>query len=121
MKCSKCGATVLKGDQTCKKCGALLVEAAEVYAADKQYRSRFTLLFRAWVGATSGLHLKWLGYPEEAKQVRAQYGLTLGNMFNVWGMIGSCGYQVVEVTAVMFGKYRCDAEGHPVRYFKPKK
>ncbi len=121
MKCTKCGATVLKGDQTCKKCGATLIEAAEIYSADKQYRSRFTLLFRAWMGATWGAHLKWLGYPEEAQQIRSQYRISLDIVFAPWKIIGPMVYQCAECTGVLFGKYREDADGHPVRYFSPYK
>lgn len=121
MKCPNCGATVLKGDQTCKKCGTVLNEAAEVYAADKPYRSRFMLLFRTWIGATFGSHLKWLGYTDVAKEIKEEYGIGISMFLNPWKFVSSCIYQCAECTAVMFGKYREDADGNPVRYFKPKK
>ena len=120
MKCPNCGATVLKGDTTCKKCGYVLNEAKDSYQASEQYRSRFMLLFRTWLGGWVGGHLRWLGYTEEAKVVREKYGFGISILVRPWKILASCAYQVVECIAVMFGKYRTDADGHPVRYFKPK-
>ena len=51
MQCPKCGAIVLKGDVTCKKCGASLMEASENFHAEDVCRSRAMLFLRAWVGA----------------------------------------------------------------------
>ena len=75
MQCPKCGAIVLKGDVTCKKCGASLMEASENFHAEDVCRSRAMLFLRAWVGAPNGAHLKWLGYDEEAAEVAAKYGI----------------------------------------------
>lgn len=74
MQCPKCGAIVLKGDVTCKKCGASLMEASENFHAEDVCRSRAMLFLRAWVGAPNGAHLKWLGYDEEAAEVAAKDG-----------------------------------------------
>lgn len=40
MQCPKCGAIVLKGDVTCKKCGASLMEASENFQAEDVCRSQ---------------------------------------------------------------------------------
>ena len=121
MKCPNCGATVLKDDQTCKKCGHVLVEAKEAYSAGEQYRSRFTLLFRTWIGACFGFHLKWLGYDAKAEEVRKNYMPGLSIFIQPWKILFGIFWQLEEVIGVMFGKYREDRQGHPVRYFQPKK
>lgn len=125
MVCPKCGVTVLKSDVVCKKCGAVLAEAADQYKAEDICRSRAKLLFQAWVGATSGLHLKWLGYDERAKEVASEYGFReqLGTIFE--GMLNPFAwlrflkvicYQCVICIGIIFGMYRTDASGHPVRW-----
>lgn len=86
---------------------------------ERTYRSRFKLLFIAWVGCWRGSHLKWLGYTDEAQQVKEVHGSIFGAIFEPAKMLGTCGYICVEMTKIMFGKYRTDAEGLPVRYFKP--
>jgi len=123
MNCKNCGAPVLKNDQVCKKCGATLIEAAEAYAAGDITRSRFTLLFKAWLGSWRGAHLKWLGYEEKAAAVKEKYGWGVVSMLTPAGwlrMFISICYHVVEQVSIIFGKYRTDADGHPVRYFKKK-
>jgi hypothetical protein len=93
-----------------------------MYAADQQYRSRFTLVFRAWIGAINGFHLKWLGYTDKAAEVKEKHGIGISKLMNPWWWVGSLiGYQCCECLAVIFGRYRTDANGHPVRYFKPSK
>ena len=42
-------------------------------ALQKGWRSRWTLLFKAWAAADRGAHLEWLGFYEEAARVRAEY------------------------------------------------
>lgn len=121
MKCPKCNATVLPNDQKCKKCGYVLVEAKSVYNAADQYRSRFTLLFRTWVGATWGWHLRWLGYDERAEEVRNMCGIGMSMFLQPWKLLIALGWQFEECFAVLFGKYRKDGKGHPVRYLKPQK
>lgn len=121
MKCPNCGATVLKGDRSCRKCGTILGTTKMKYAPEDQVRPRLALVFRAWVGAEFGLHLKWLGYDGEAQRVRMQYGVSFAKMIMIYPMIMTIFYQVIECTAVMFGKYRTDAYGHPVRYLNLKR
>lgn len=125
MYCPKCGATVLKGDVTCKKCGAVLNEASTQYKAENVRRSRAMLLFKAWIGATSGLHLKWLGYDDKAAEIAKRYGLkeqistAFHGAFNPWcflKFIEIVGYQTFVCMGIMVGMYRTDAAGHPVRW-----
>ncbi len=134
MQCPKCGAIVLKGDVTCKKCGAPLLEASENFHAEDVCRSRAMLFFRAFVGAPNGAHLKWLGYDEEAAEVAAKYGIleqvksSVTGIFSDGGMIHfvifllalSC-YQCYTCIGILFGMYRTDAQGHPVRWITKKK
>ena len=89
MQCPKCGAIVLKGDVTCKKCGASLMEASENFQAEDVCRSRAMLFLRAWVGAPNGAHLKWLGYDEEAAEVAAKYGILEQVKSSVTGISGA--------------------------------
>lgn len=118
MQCPKCNATVLKGDRSCRKCGTMLGTTKMKYDPATQRRPRLALVFRAWVGACNGLHLKWLGYDAEAEQVKMQHGLTISSMIRIWPLVSSLIYQIVEVLMVIFGKYRTDAQGHPIRYLK---
>ncbi len=125
MKCPNCGATVLKGDTVCKKCNTVLVEASAQYIASEQVRSRFTLFFKCWAGGWRGKHLEWLGYTDKAQQIKSMFGDLHWGFFAAilnpvaWiKIIAGMGYQVIECMAVLFGKYRTDAQGHPVRYFK---
>ena len=102
MNCPECGAIVLKSDPVCKKCGKILNEAKEIYLEKVVYRSRFMLLFRAWLGAANGMHLKWLGYDEYAREIKNQFGIgrqmdsIFSAMINPWAwfdMFGSIFYQ----------------------------
>jgi len=75
-------------------------------------RSRLGLLLVAWFGAWVGLHLNWMGYHEAAKNFRR----SMGGIFCIinpvcWIM------HIVEVVKVLFGGYRIDAYGRPIRYF----
>lgn len=131
MYCPKCGATVLKGEVTCKKCGASLMEAAEQFHPEEECRSRAMLLFRAWVGAANGSHLRWLGFEDEAAEVASKYGLKkqVGTVFEsiflnpmaMLKVIGIMFYQGFVCIGIIFGMYRTDAKGHPVRWIKKKK
>lgn len=124
--CPNCGGKILKGDFECRKCAYVVKSVKEVYAADKVYRSRWTLLFRAWMGAINGSHLRWLGYNEEADFIKGKYGIGISKLFGggegnmISYLLSIIVYQCVEMTAIMFGKYPTDAQGHPVTYFKPK-
>lgn len=121
MQCLQCGATVLKGDRNCRKCGTIQGTISTRYRIEDQIRSRWALVFRACVGASSGYHLRWLGYEEEARNVRKTYGFNILSFFHISGLIATILYHNVETYAVMLGKYRTDAQGHPVRYFRGKK
>jgi len=75
-------------------------------------RARLGVLFIAWLGAWVGLHLNWMGYHEAAKNFRR----SMGGIFCIinpvcWIM------HIVEVVKVLFGGYRIDAYGRPIRYF----
>lgn len=136
MYCPQCGSMVARGDVTCKKCGASLVEAREQYTAENTYRPRLVLFLKCWVHGISGGHLRWLGYNEKADLIAAKYGwksilhavfgfMDMGagggfNPFAIFRLFGSVCYLSVECISVLFGKYRTDANGYPVRWFKPK-
>lgn len=118
MNCPNCGAIVLRGDRNCPKCDTLLGTTKQFYDPSTIRRSRLALLFRTWVGACYGWHLRWLGYDAEADMIRRQYGITLMTMIRIPVLLSSILYQVMECVGVMFGKYRTDSQGHPVRYLK---
>lgn len=118
MQCPKCNATVLKGDRNCRKCGTVLGTTKMKYDPATQRRPRLALVFRAWFGACFGMHLKWLGYDAEAERIKMQFGISISSLFRIYPIIGSIIYQCAEVTMIIFGKYRTDAQGHPIRYLK---
>ena len=128
-------------------------------ALQKGWRSRWTLLLKAWSGADRGSHLEWLGFYQEADEVRAKYKfgikemaeltvgaatmmgnsmlhdgvtdslnntVTYGHIDNSRGTsalyrtIASMFYLVKEQILIIFGKYKTDAFGLPVCWFKPK-
>lgn len=134
MNCPNCGAIVLKSDAVCKQCGHTLIEAADRYDASTQYRSRFTLLFKCWIGAWRASHLKWLGYTEKTDNFRRRFGVGFKELLQ-GGLVGSLFlvsvglfkffflmmYHCFVCLGVILGMYRKDADGHPVRYFKPRK
>lgn len=149
--CTKCDALISAADTACPQCGNP-VAAADAQSKNEQsnqkdnrplYRSRFKLLLLAWIGADKGRHLKWLGFEQEAKQVKAKYKVgffshsvkAMGDMASAMasesgsGLFSAIGsifpfksmmYSVKEQIAILFGKYKFDANGVPVRYFKPK-
>lgn len=139
-------------------------EAVKAKALEKGWRSRWTLLFKAWAGADRGSHLEWLGFYEEAANARGKYKfgvkdtmkltaeITSGMVTNVansalsegiydrssntvyyghisnstgystsFKFLGGMFYTAVEQIGIIFGKYKTDAFGLPVRWFKPKK
>lgn len=75
-------------------------------------RSRLALVLISGILGWWGTHLKWLGYKEEAKEWKSEAGGIFG-LFDLgsWGMVFG------NYIAVIFGKYRVDAYGNPVRYF----
>lgn len=95
---------------------------ASAAEAQPTHRSRFAFLFICWIGAVFGLHLTWLGYHDKAASINAEYGLGqwLRHFFNPFFLIKVFLWDIVEVTSVLFGKYRTDAHGVPVTYFRPK-
>ena len=110
------------------------MEASENFRVEDVCRSRAMLFFRAWVGAPNGAHLKWLGYDEKAAEVAARYGIleqlksTVSSIFNPVGWIhlvifilALMWYQCYTCIGILFGMYRTDAQGHPVRWFTKKK
>lgn len=123
MNCANCGAVVLKTDTVCKKCGAPQHTVEEHYADDVQYRSRFGLLFFTWIGGWRGSHLKFLGFTDDAERMRQAHkiGLSIITPAGLVGLFVSMGVEILEFFKVMFGVYRTDANGHPVRYFKPRR
>lgn len=140
-------------------------EKVKAEALEKGWRSRWTVLFKAWASGSRGSHLEWLGYYEEAAQVRAKYGLSAKDLLKLseevtsgmlTGLVNSelasggiydssknvlyvghinntVGYNTafktlrgmfyitIEQLGIIFGKYKTDAFGLPVRWFKPKK
>lgn len=77
-----------------------------------KYRSRLGLWFIAWLSAFAGGHYNWLGYKEAGASYRAEHGV-LRALLNPACWIVHCWEQI----AIIFGKYREDAYGNPVRYF----
>ena len=75
-------------------------------------RARLGVLFIAWLGAWLGLHLNWMGYHEAAANWRRRMG-GIFCLMNPVCWIMHC----VEVIKVLFGGYRTDAYGRPIRYF----
>lgn len=134
-KCPNCGATYVRGDVTCKKCGAVLVDVTKQYNPEEQYRSRGMLLVKCWIGGVNGSHLRWLGYNDKADEIKSKFGWKklFGASFNFLDIINpvgwiqgfiqiflSVGYLCIEMLSVALGKYRTDANGHPVRWLKSK-
>ena len=110
MQCPKCGAIVLKGDVTCKKCGASLMEASENFHAEDVCRSRAMLFLRAWVGAPNGAKSSVTGIFCDGGMIQ----------FAIFLLALSC-YQCYTCIGILFGMYRTDAQGHPVRWITKKK
>ena len=77
-----------------------------------KYRSRFVLWLVAWVTAFAGGHLNWLGFKEAGEAWRAEHGV-IKAVFTPVCWIFHCWEQI----AIIFGKYKTDAYGNPVKYF----
>lgn len=77
-----------------------------------KYRSRLGLWMIAWFSAFAAGHLNWLGFKEEGEQFRAKHGI-IRALFTPACWVIHCWEQI----AIIFGKYREDAYGNPVRYF----
>lgn len=123
MKCSNCGAIVLKTDTVCKKCGTPQHTVEKHYADNVNYRSRFGLLFYVWIGGWRGSHLKFLGFEEDAERMRQSHKIGFFSVMTPAGwleIVVSMAVQVLECTKVIFGAYRTDVNGNPVRYLKPR-
>lgn len=75
-------------------------------------RARMGVLFMAWIGAWAGLHFHWMGYHEAGVDWRRRMG-GIFCLINPVCWIMHC----VEVFKVLFGGYRQDAYGRPIRYF----
>ena len=124
MTCSNCGAIILKDDAICKKCGAPQHTVEEYYEQNVQTRSRFVLFFLTWMGFGRGGHLKWLGFYEEAEAYKQRNKFSPLDLFTPSGWIRFMRITFSgagETLAVLFGKYKYDAQGNPVRYFPAKK
>lgn len=78
----------------------------------RKCRSRLALVLLAGCLGWWGTHVRWLGYKEEAKEFKSVAGGLFG-VFNLasWGLVFG------DYIACIFGKYREDAYGNPVRYF----
>ncbi len=83
----------------------------EAPAGPVKVRSRLGLWFIAWLSAFAGGHLNWLGYKEEGEAWRREHGV-IGAVLSPACWI----YHIVEQVAILFGKYRTDAYGNPIRY-----
>jgi uncharacterized protein YrzB (UPF0473 family) len=77
-------------------------------------RARLGVLFMAWIGAWIGLHFHWMGYHEAAVEWRRK----LGGIFALLNPVAWI-LHAVEIFKVLFGAYRTDAYGRPIRYFAP--
>lgn len=125
MKCPKCGRVILEEDFICKHCGEPLRTPEKFYQENPPYRSRFYLLFHAYLGCIIGSHLKFLGYEDEAQNMRINNNpVKILEIFTSpidWAifMAKIMFIQFTVPVCVMFGMYRNDANGYPVRYFKP--
>lgn len=52
-------------------------------ALEKGWRSRGELAFKAWVGCGRGSHLEWLGFYDEAAEVRSKYKFGMKDMMQI--------------------------------------
>lgn len=75
-----------------------------------KYRSRF-ILYLIFTFGFWGWHLKWLGFDQEAQEIKNHFGLL--RFFTLEYFV----YSMTESSQITFGKYREDAYGNPVRYF----
>lgn len=125
-KCHDCDSVVAAEDNICKNCGSPQNTIEMEVEKNPPYRSRFLLLFYAWIGGVLGAHLKFLGYHEEASEICSNNNpvLLLAIFTQPIVAIGVFSRMVIIQSTlpfmVMFGWYRNDANGYPVRYFKPK-
>lgn len=78
----------------------------------RKYRSRLALVLMAGFFGWWGAHLSWLGYKEDAKAFKNEAGGIFG-VFN----LNSWAFVFGNYIAIIFGKFREDANGNPVRYF----
>lgn len=130
-----CGADVLDIATKCPKCGQSLVDIRHIIDST-DYRSRWILLFQFLIGHDTGRHLRWLGFDAQADEVVAnnkQHFLSLFScileMFKnpvmgvaiFFNLIIYSIKESIEMFAIIFGRYSEDAQGRPVRYFKPYK
>lgn len=134
MNCPKCGAIYIAEDVKCKKCGHVLHSIEGYYGLDQsskgandevniQYKSRWLLLLNAYIGSWRGKHLKYLGFTQEAERVRNKYKIGMFGFLSFEGaltLIMAMGYHIFIVCKVLFGGFKNDAYGNPVRWFKPK-
>ena len=111
MQCPNCGATVLKEDVICKKCNAQLRSAESAAQEEKTRRSRLIVLLLCWfLGPLTGAHLHYLGFHDKAREYSYYSMLSLTFWIRVFTV------HVVEILAIIGGKYSLDAHGNPVRW-----
>jgi len=74
-------------------------------------RSRLALVFVTWLGAWCGLHLNFMGFHEAANDFRRRMGGIFCLINPVCWLM-----HIIENFKVLFGGYREDAYGRPIRY-----
>ncbi len=146
MVCKNCGNIILKTDSVCKVCGAVILpeSIAKSYETQaklentvnsittevnknfykKRYRSRFALLFLFWIGGFLGLHHAWMGDHEAAiKQLKsvASHFLKCFIAIGIILLMIDVVVYLVDFVAIIFGKYKEDALGNPIVWFKAGK
>lgn len=81
-------------------------ESIKQKALQKGWRSRFTLLFKAWSDVFGmANHLEWLGFYDEAMRVRAKYKLGPKEIAKLYGAMFATGATAVANSALHEGVY----------------
>ena len=111
--------------------GQECAESSNTERADAaDYRSRSVLALQCWLFGMTGKHLRWLGYGQEHtvlnwENIKRNWlgllSLQIGSVLAAaGGLLGIGSVWLAELVAVLFGKYRTDAAGKPVRWLRPK-
>ncbi|MDE6020699.1 MAG: hypothetical protein K2H01_06870 [Ruminococcus sp.] len=90
----------------------------------KKYRSRLMLVFLFWLGGYAGLHHLWMGNKElaldEAKNFFKHVLMSMIVIGIPLMLMDMCKY-LVNMIAVIFGKYETDYYGNPIVWIKAGK
>jgi len=146
MICKNCGNIVIKTESRCRSCGAAILpdeiqksldrqssfefpvesigEYSNAVQTKKFYRSRWALLFVYWIGGAFGLHYVWMGDAEAAKNT---FEKVIKDFLGCFILVGIIPFTIdvmkylIEFFAIIFGKFKTDAQGNPIVWFKSGK